>query len=72
MGQESRAAIISDIERAVSFVDPVVDPDIYRLLDELKIAFRDNDKEALLQTARQIVDHGRYAAVVAEADRLLR
>jgi hypothetical protein len=72
MDRERTAAIISDVERAVNFVDRFADPDIYRLLDELKIAFREKDEEAIRKKARQIVDHGRYAAVVEEADRLLK
>ena len=72
MDRERTAAIISDVERAVNFVDRFADPDIYRLLDELKIAFREKDEEAIRKGARQIVDHGRYDAVVEEADRLLK
>ena len=51
MDRESTAAIISDVERAVNFIDRFADPDIYRLLDELKIAFREKDEEAIRKKA---------------------
>jgi hypothetical protein len=71
---QKTATIVADVERAVSFVPRQRDPEIHELVQALTRALESQDKRSLGRIARQIVDHAtyRYAAVVEQADRLVR
>jgi hypothetical protein len=71
---EKTATIVADVERAVSLVPREGDGEIHELVKGLTRALESQDKRTLGRLARQIVDHAthRYAAVVEEADRLVR
>jgi hypothetical protein len=72
--QQTTAALVENLERAVDFVVKDRDPDIHRLVAALRDGLLRSDWEAMRRTAAQIIDHAtfRYAAVVEQADRLLR
>jgi ribosomal protein L18E len=74
MDRDTTAALISDVELAVRFVDRSSNPTLYRLVEDLNSAFAKNDAAAMTKAAAEILDHAtyRYAAVVEQADRLLR
>ena len=74
MIDEETATIVADFERAVSFVPRERDQEIHELVKARTRALESHDKRILGRIARQIVDHAtyRYAAVVEEADRLVR
>jgi hypothetical protein len=68
------AALVADIEKAVSEVPKDQDPDIYQLVRGLKIALEIKDERAFRRKAGEIAEHAthRYLAVVEYADRLVR
>jgi hypothetical protein len=71
---QKTATMVAEVERAVSLVPRESDREIHELVSALRRALESQDRRSLGRIAGQIVDHAtyRYAAVVEEADRLVR
>jgi hypothetical protein len=71
---QTTAARVADVERAISFVPRARDSDIHDLAQKLRKALENGDERALRREAVAIMEHAtnRYLAVVEEADRLIR